>query len=114
MYDVKTQDDLPFLPTTADRATSSSNATAVVTYSAGVYRRQSFHGLAWSYNGVPTTGRLFVTIDGNVVFDIDITNGGPGFIWFPRRMGGRNIVITLAAGGTSIVGKLNVLDHQIR
>lgn len=68
--------------------------------------------LAWSYSAAPTGGEVTVTIDSVVVFSLDITAAGPGRIDFPGGLyvgpAGKVAVITLAAGGSSIVGKLNV------
>jgi hypothetical protein len=67
--------------------------------------------IAWSYTASPTGGRLTVAIGGVTVLDLDITTGGPGPIEFGRGLVGKpgeTIVVTLAAGGSGIGGKLNV------
>lgn len=71
--------------------------------------------ILWSYSAAPTGGRLTVA-GGGFGIDVDIIAGGPGFIPFtiPQHATGDNaIVITLAAGGAGIVGKLNLLGVKV-
>ena len=74
--------------------------------------RYEFSGsIYWSYSADPTGGRLTIA-GGGFGFDVDITVGGPGFIPFYVPQHATNntaIVITLAAGGAGIVGKLNLI-----
>jgi hypothetical protein len=103
----------PILGTTADVVVASANADAVITYSAaGAGISNAITGVAWSYNGVPTTGRLTVADGSNVIFDIDITTAGPGVFTFPFiKKGTANTAMTikLFAGGSNVVGKVNAL-----
>ena len=67
--------------------------------------------IAWSYTAAPVAGRLTIVIGGVTVLDLDITTGGPGPIITRRGYVGKpgqTIVVTLAAGGGTTVGKLNV------
>lgn len=69
-------------------------------------------GLVWSYSDDPTGGRLTIESDGDLLYDVDVTTGGPGFFIFdPPLMGNavEDLVVTLTAGGTGVVGKLTVL-----
>lgn len=96
-----------------DTNTSAANANVQIVYPAQPYRTHLLSGIAWSYDDTPT-GRLTVDYEGHHVFDVDITQGGPGFIPFPAIKAGRiglACTITLYAGGQGIVGKLNVLNH---
>lgn len=71
-------------------------------------------GVAWSYDADPTGGRLTVTNDRNIVFDVNITSKGPGFFTFPRPKKGtanKALVITLATGGVGVTGKVNATSH---
>lgn len=66
----------------------------------------------WSYSGTPTGGRLTIT-DGsaNNWIDVDITAGGPGFINFVppvQMLAATNMLVTLAAGGSGVTGKVGV------
>ena len=90
----------------------AANTAAVVTLSAGgsgVFN--VLGGVYWSYSGDPSGGSLTITDGGSTVFKVDITKGGPGFFPFnPLLTGGDNaaVVATLAAGGSSISGIVNV------
>jgi hypothetical protein len=93
------------------------NVAAVVTLPAEDGYIPVVSGIAWSYNGEPTAGRLTLGVGAATVFDIDITSGGPGFIPFaPPRAAqeGETIVLTLAAGGAGISGKVTVLGFWTR
>lgn len=99
----------------ADVHAPSSNTAAVVTYAAaGPGRCHVLGGVCWSYSGDPTSGNLKVEDAGVTVFSIDITKSGPGeIVWPQRRIGAKNaaLVITLAAGGSGVSGKVSVLEH---
>jgi hypothetical protein len=72
-------------------------------------------GVAWSFSATPAAAAALQVKDGNnVLFNIDITAAGPGFIPFtPPKRGSANTVmtITLAAGGSGVVGKVNGVGH---
>lgn len=62
-----------------------------------------------SYDAAPTGGLLTVSVGGNLVYSSAITAGGPG----PRNPqwklpADQAVVITLAAGGVGITGRLNI------
>lgn len=83
--------------------------TAAVITVAGVADKQHFiHGVQWSYSTSPTGGSLAITVNAVTVFKVDITGGGPGGYSFAIP-GGTNqaVVITLATGTGSCVGKIN-------
>lgn len=89
----------------------AANTDAVVTMVApGTHRFHTIGSVYWSYDDDPTGGRLSITFGGNVALDIDITAGGPGYIfWQPpiEALKNHEVVITLAAGGAGITGKLS-------
>jgi len=99
----------------ADVNAPGANAAAVITYAAaGAGVSHVLGGVAWSYDADPTGGRLTITDDGNTVFDVNITSKGPGFFTFPRPKKGtanKALVITLAAGGSGVTGKVNATSH---
>src|SRR5262249_33890385 len=72
-------------------------------------------GVAWSYSGTPTNGNLKIEDgSGNTVFSMDITAAGAGFLPFvPPKKGTANtaLILTLAAGGVGITGKLSAWSH---
>lgn len=110
---------------TGDVHAPTSNTAAIVTYAAlpassatsGGYPSGAhvITGVGWSYSAAPTGGNLKVEDgSGNVVFSADITAAGPGEIIFPLpKRGAANtaMVVTLAAGGGGITGKVSVLNH---
>lgn len=104
------------LYTTNDVHAPASNTAAVVT-AAVADRRHAIGGVAWSYSGAPTGGNLKVEDgSGTTVFTADITAGGPGFIPFVPGLAGRAntaLIITLAAGGSGVSGKVSVLGHSL-
>jgi hypothetical protein len=95
----------------------ASNTAAVVTYAAVPNERHCIGGVAWSYTGgTPTGGNLRIEdVSGTTVFSIDITAAGAGFFPFtpPMRSAAANtaMIITLAAGGSGVTGKVSVLGH---
>lgn len=94
----------------------ASNTAAVVTYAAaGAGVAHVIGGVAWSYNATPTAGNLKIEDGaGNIVFTVDVTTSGAGGYTFPRpKKGTANtaFIITLAAGGSGVSGKVSVLSH---
>jgi hypothetical protein len=100
----------------ADVSAPAANTAAVVTYAAEAGRAHVVSGIVWSYQGGDPTGGNLKIEDGAgvVVFNVDITTEGAGFFPFPvPKRGTKNTayIITLAAGGASVVGKLSILNH---
>lgn len=100
----------------SDVNTPAANTAAVVTYAAQPNLRHVVTGLAWSYSAAPTNGNLKIEdILGTTVFSIDITAAGAGVIVFPQpkksATANTAMIITLAAGGGAVVGKLSILNH---
>ena len=107
------------LGTTFDHQPAADTA-AVVTLTAPTNnppgRAWMLGGLAWSYDGDPTGGNLSITNGGTTAFSIDITAGGAGIIIFQsplRATDSVEVVVTLAAGGAGVTGKVNVLGAGI-
>lgn len=93
----------------------ASNTASIVTISAaGSGVSNIIGGVAWSYSSPPASGNLKIEDGvGTTVFSIDITSAGPGFIPFARPMKGASntaLVVTLAAGGAGVLGKVNILS----
>lgn len=91
----------------------AANTAAVLTLAAptDTARRRVFSSVHWSYSGAPTGGRLTIASSGQSTYDVDITAGGPGYLTFPdnfRGAAGQTVVLTLAAGGAGVSGKINV------
>ena len=107
----------PIVGVAADVNAPAVNTAAVVTYGAAANAVHAITGVAWSYDGgIPVGGNLLIEdVAGTTVFSIDITEEGPGFFIFPnpKRSAVVNtaMIITLAAGGAGITGKLSILNH---
>lgn len=103
---------------TGDVHEPAANTAAVVTYAAATDRQHVISGVAWSYNAAPTGGSLKVENGaGTTVFIMGITAAGPGVILFPVPKAGATdtaMVVTLAAGGAAVTGKLSVLNHWVQ
>lgn len=109
--------DPAYLGTTADVVTSGSNADATITYSADPYGYHTISGIAYSYSGTVTTGRITVENgSGTIVFDETIPAAGSGFFDFKDGLAGSPntaMIIKIFAGGSGVVGKLNVIEHRV-
>lgn len=89
----------------------AANTAAVVTFAAVTGKRHHLVYIAWSYSATPTGGNLKVEdASGTTVLDVDITAGGPGSLQFENPLRGEvgnALIVTLAAGGAGISGKVN-------
>ena len=101
---------------TNDVNAPASNTAAVITYSANAISAHYIEGLYWSYSGAPAAGNLKIEDgSGTTVFSLDITAAGPGFLPL-EKLGTPNtaMIITLAAGGVGISGKVCIGQHWIQ
>lgn len=101
---------------TGDVHAPGANTAAVVTYAAaGAGVAHVISGVAWSYDLDPTGGSLKVEDgSGSTVFQVAVTSKGPGFFVFPQPKKGSAdtaLIITLAAGGSGVTGKVSALNH---
>lgn len=87
----------------------ASNTAAAITLVKSANTRYVLHKVIFSYSAAPTGGRLTIT-GGQETLDIDIIVGGPGGVDLPPYscLLNTDCVITLAAGGSGIGGKLNI------
>lgn len=88
----------------------NDNTAAVITLAAATGETHVVDQVAWSYDDDPTGGNLKIEDDTTTIFTVDITSKGPGFIPFEggiQGTTGNKVVITLAAGGAGIAGKVN-------
>jgi hypothetical protein len=101
---------------TANTHSPAANTDAVLTYTGVAGTTHVFlNGVSWSYDNDPTGGRIWITVDGSTVFDMDITGGGAGFIPFHEPLyatPGKTVIFRLEAGGSGVTGKLSVLGHR--
>lgn len=94
-----------------ETSTSGAGAATSQVWPASAGTSHVLGGIFWSYNTTPTNGKLTIADGATTVFEIDIPTAGAGFIPFlPPRIytAGNTLTITLAGGGGSVVGKLNV------
>jgi hypothetical protein len=110
------QHETPIPDSANDSVVGAANSAASVVYSAGAAGVQHcIGGIAWSFSANPAAPATLSVSDGaNVVFSVQITAGGPGYIPFtPPKKGSAatSMTITLGAGGSGVVGSLNVLAH---
>jgi hypothetical protein len=73
-------------------------------------RSIAIRALHWSYSDTPTAGGVLVTSAGITIFALGIAAAGHGsvevgFQGFP----GQDLTVTLAAGGSGVIGCLNTL-----
>jgi len=101
---------------TAHLSVPAGNTASVITLpAAGIDVHNVVSELFWSYSAAPAGGRITIQDGiGSFVFDLDIIAGGPDSISFKRpKRGTANtaMIITLAAAGGVIVGKLNITAY---
>lgn len=97
----------------SNRATAAVNTAVVINKAAaGAGISNVIGAVYWSYNAAPTGGKLTIEDgSGTIVFEVDITSAGPGQLNFePQQKGTANtaLIITLAAAGAAVTGKLNI------
>jgi len=102
---------LPAESKASDSETAAAATAVIITYSANA-ERHVIGQIIVSYNPAPAPGRLTIE-DGSgvIVFDVDILVSGVTNIPFhPPIAGTPNtaMIVTLASGGGTSVGKLNV------
>ncbi len=102
----------------ADSVIGVAGADTTILYSADQYGSHSIDGLAWSYSGgVPVSGNIAVqSPSGTTIFSEFITGSGNNYITFSdplRGSGNSSMYIKLNAGGSGIVGTLNIFGHRV-
>lgn len=100
--------DLEVQPKFARNA-QSAGTDAVVTIAADANEFWAIDWISWSYSADPVGGRLTVTIGGTVVWEVDITVGGPGHIEFLKPLyGSKNAAVVITLKDGSATNKVNV------
>jgi len=94
-----------------DSETALANTAVVITLVAREGYRNVLHGMQWSYDTAPTGGRLTVEDGaGNSIWDVDITAAADRLESFYSVLVGSSntaMILTLAAAGAGVIGKLN-------
>src|SRR5437667_11090397 len=100
------------MATTPATALAGTAVTVTLSAVAGAYHQ--VHNISWSYSAMPTGGRITVTDGGTTVVDFDLVQDP--FDSLPTSLlpilsvaQNTDMVITLAAGGIGVTGKL-VID----
>lgn len=96
----------------------TTNTAAVVTKTAVSGQYHVIRGVAFSYSATPTGGNLKIEdVSGTTVFSVDIADATPRVITFPVPIRSAAVntamIVTLAAGGGGISGKVNVLGYSV-
>lgn len=105
---------VPGIAVAAADTASGTHTAATITYALASGVSHVISGIAWSYGSTPTGGNLSITDGSTVVWSMDITSAGAGFIPFqPPKMGtaGSQMLVTLADGGAACAGKVSVAAH---
>ena len=107
--------DLHAQPRFEKKLDAAGNAACTLTVAADPDNFWVLDWIAWSYSGDPTGGKCTVSIGGVNVFEVDVTSGGPGLLHFDQhelynasQTKNEALQVTLAAGGGSVVGKLQI------
>jgi hypothetical protein len=106
------------LPVASGDYATGTNAAAIISLpAAGGGRNHVVTGITCGYSSTPTSGSIKIE-DGSgvVVFKAPISSGGSNTInFYPPKIGSSNtaMIITLAAGGSGVVGDLNVIGRRI-
>jgi hypothetical protein len=107
---------LPVKQTTSDTTTSTAHTAVSITYAALAGLAHAIHSLIVSYHGGTASGELKVEDGvGTTVFSIVLPAAGVYIIPFPvPLLGSKNtaLVVTLADGGASVIGKINA-QHSV-
>jgi len=101
---------------TAYHAPAAGNAATVSFSAPGGGVAHCITGIAWSYDSAPTNGKVQMKFGGAVVFELYVTAAGPGSVLFPLPRKARenaSLEVTLASGGGSVAGTVNVLGHWV-
>jgi hypothetical protein len=91
-----------------------TDTAAVATQAADAEQFWCIDWIRWSYSAAPTGGKVTVAVGGVTIDEFDVTAGGPGImrydppLYVPEQTLNQAVVVTLAAAGAGITGKLLV------
>jgi hypothetical protein len=94
------------------KTAAADTATVITIATAGAGVSNALRGVAWGYSEAPTGGSLTIEDGaGTTVFYLPITGAGAGFVpVFGKGSPNTALIVTLAAGGGTCVGSVNVLE----
>lgn len=90
----------------------ADNVAAVITKAIDSEQAHVLYAIDYSYDSAPTNGSIVININSVDTYKLDVTAAEPRLLRFPGGIYGNKseaLVITLAAGGSGIAGKLNAL-----
>jgi hypothetical protein len=98
-------------------AVSSAGAAAALTWAAVPGQRHTLTSIFFSYSAAPASPALLTIEDGsgNIVFETDVTASGAGPLDLGCILRGTvntAMIVTLGAGGGSVVARLSVPSHK--
>jgi hypothetical protein len=119
MFEPTLTRDSPVAFSVDNLAAPGANAAAVVLFAGAAESQHLLGGLAYSYSGEGTLagGNLQISDGENLVFSLDVSAKGTYAVTFePPFCGlpGQSLSVTLAAGGSNVTGKLNLIGHATR
>ena len=98
-------------------ARPAANVDAIARWEAEGGRRHAIAGLIVSYSAIPAGGRVYVADgSGSILFDVDLATAGAHVFNFTQALvapEGGALVVTLAAGGAGVTGKVNVIGYRV-
>ncbi len=89
----------------------SANTAAVVTLAAVSDVSRLIDQVIYSYSDLPVGGRLTISDGGETILDVDTDMSGPAALPLHkpiRTLENSTVIVTLAAGGAGVSGKINV------
>ena len=102
-------------PSTPQSGTAAANTAVTVTITGVAGQTIRINALSGSYSAAPTAGTVTVVVNGVTIFQADITAAGIFSAPLPDGglicQAGQNAVVTLAAAGAAVVGRLNVASY---
>lgn len=114
------EDKYETLPVSSGDYATGTNAAAVITLpAAGPGRNHVITGLSFGYNVTPASGSIIKIEDGsgNIVYRAPVTTAGFESVnFYPPKVcsPNTNVTISLSAGGSGVVGDINILGRRIQ
>ena len=99
------------LAATPVSATAAVNTAVVITITGVAGQSIRIEALSGDYNAAPTAGLLTIVVNAVTIWQADITAAGLFSVPLPQGgllcQAGQNAVLTLAAAGAAVAGRLN-------
>jgi len=103
------------VPSTPVSATAAVNTAVTVTITGVAGQSVRLTALSVSYNAAPTGGAVTVVVNAVTILQLDIAAAGPFAVPLPAGglecQAGQNVVITLAAAGAAVNGRVSAASY---